>query len=161
MEKQQGQDQSFELRSEKVRSVVGQMPPSILRYGIAAIGVALLCLLVVAYFLPYKQVYRGTLTVRSTPAQGMADSVDIAVLLKFESQPSGLVGAQQLYLQSSVGCFAGQLLQLSAERDTIERQAALCRFRATEIRAIENQTVDFQLVHSSGNLLQKMLGRGM
>ena len=161
MEKQQGQDQSFELRSEKVRSVVGQMPPSILRYGIAVIGVALLCLLVVAYFLPYKQVYRGTLTVRSTQAEGMVDSVDIAVLLKFENRPLGPVSGQQLYLQSSVGCFAGQLLQLSAERDTLERQAALCRFRTIEIRALENQTVDFQLVHTSGNLLQKMLGGGM
>lgn len=57
MEKQKNkQERSFELRSEKVRSIVGQIPSSLVRYGITAIGVVLLCLLAVAYFLPYKQV---------------------------------------------------------------------------------------------------------
>ena len=50
------QERSFELRSEKVRSIVGQIPSSLVRYGITAIGAVLLCLLAVAYFLPYKQV---------------------------------------------------------------------------------------------------------
>jgi hypothetical protein len=54
------QERSFELRSEKVRSIVGQIPPSLVRYGITVIGIVLLCLLAVAYFLPYKQVYSGT-----------------------------------------------------------------------------------------------------
>ena len=50
------QERSFELRSEKVRSIVGQIPSALIRYGITAIGAVLLCLLAVAYFLPYKQV---------------------------------------------------------------------------------------------------------
>ena len=52
MEKQENkQEWSFELRSEKVRSIVGQIPSSLVRYGITAIGAVLLCLLAVAYFL--------------------------------------------------------------------------------------------------------------
>ena len=51
------QERSFELRSEKVRSIVGQIPSSLVRYGITAIGAVLLCLLAIAYFLPYKQVF--------------------------------------------------------------------------------------------------------
>ena len=39
------QERSFELRSEKVRSIVGQIPSSLVRYGITAIGAVLLCLL--------------------------------------------------------------------------------------------------------------------
>jgi hypothetical protein len=41
----------------------------------------------------------------------------------------------------------------------LERQEALCRFKSSEIQSVENQTVDFQIVRTSGNLLQKMLGR--
>ena len=61
-------------------------------------------------------------------------------------------------LQSPYGTFAGQIQDLSSVRDTLERQEALCRFKPSEIKSVENQTVDFQIVHSSGNLLRKMLG---
>lgn len=63
MEEEKKQERSYELRSEKVRSIVGQIPSSLIRYGITAIGVVLLCLFVVGYFLPYKQVYSGTATI--------------------------------------------------------------------------------------------------
>ena len=63
MEEEKKQERSYELRSEKVRSIVGQIPYSLIRYGITAIGVMLLCLFVVGYFLPYKQVYSGTATI--------------------------------------------------------------------------------------------------
>ncbi len=49
------QDADYNLRSEKVRSVVGQVPPSLLRYGIIAIGCVLIVVLLVAFFLPYKK----------------------------------------------------------------------------------------------------------
>lgn len=151
------QERSYELRSEKVRSIVGQIPSSLIRYGITSIGAVLLCLFAVAYFLPYKKVYHGTATVReinNTPS----DSIEIAVLLRFENKSPDNVNGQMIYLQSPYSMFTGQLRDLSAIRDTLERQGALCRFKGTEIKSVENQTVDFQIVHSSGNLLQKMLG---
>lgn len=42
-------EQEFELRSEKVRSIVGQIPSSLVRYGITIIGIILICLFVVVY----------------------------------------------------------------------------------------------------------------
>ena len=48
MEEEKKQERSFELRSEKVRSIVGQIPSSLIRYGITAIGGVLLCLFVIA-----------------------------------------------------------------------------------------------------------------
>ena len=159
MEKQKNkQERSFELRSEKVRSIVGQIPSSLVRYGITAIGVVLLCLLAVAYFLPYKQVYSGTATIHGVTTAAPADSTDITILLKFENKRPGNVNGQIIYLQSPYGTFAGQIRSLSYVRDTLERQEALCRFKPTEIKSVENQTVDFKIVRSSGNLLQKMLG---
>ena len=157
MEEEKKQERSFELRSEKVRSIVEQIPSSLVRYGITTIGTVLLCLFAVAYFLPYKQVYYGTATVReinNTPT----DSIEIAILLRFENKHLENINGQIIYLQSPYETFAGQLRDLFIVRDTLERQEALCRFKSAEIKSVENQTVDFQIVHSSGNLLQKMLG---
>ena len=159
MEKQENkQERSFELRSEKVRSIVGQIPSSLVRYGITAIGAILLFLLAVAYFLPYKQVYLGTATVHGATTATPADSTDITILLKFENKRPDNVNGQMIYLQSPYRTFAGQIRDLSPVRDTLERQKALCRFKSADIKTVENQTVDFQIVSSSGNLLQKMLG---
>ena len=64
-----------------------------------------------------------------------------------------------LCLQLPNGTFTGQIQNLSSVRDTLDRQEILCRFKSSEIKSVENQTLDFQIVHSSGNLLQKILGR--
>lgn len=45
----------IELRSEKVRNIVGKVPPLLLRTGIAVISVIIISLLVSAYFLPYRE----------------------------------------------------------------------------------------------------------
>lgn len=159
MEEEKKQERSYELRSEKVRSIVGQIPSSLIRYGITAIGMVLLCLFAVAYFLPYKQVYSGTATVyqiMNTPV----DSIDIIVLLRFENiQTNNLnVNGQKLYLQTQNCTFVGQIQKLFSVRDVLGRQEALCRFKSDNIKSVENQTVDFQITQYSGNLLQKMLG---
>lgn len=151
------QERSFELRSEKVRSIVGQIPSSLVRYGITAIGVVLLCLFVVAYFLPYKQVYSGTAIIQEAPIT-TSDSTDITILLRFENKQPVNVNRQILYLQTSNGTSVGTIRKLSAVRDTLARQETLCRFKTTEIQPLQNQTVDFKLVVSSSSLLQKLLG---
>jgi hypothetical protein len=43
-----------ELRSAKVRKIIGQVPPALLRYGIMIIGGALLVLVGIAAFIPYQ-----------------------------------------------------------------------------------------------------------
>lgn len=151
------EERSFELRSEKVRSIVGQIPSALVRYGITAIGVVLICLFVVAYFLPYKQVYSGTATIHEITIVP-TDSTDITILLRFENKrPDNAIG-QMLYLHTPDSSFAGQIQNLSSIRDTLEHQEALCSFKSVDIKSVEHQTVDFRLVQSSGNLLQKLFG---
>ena len=157
MKEEKKPERNFELRSEKVRSIVGQIPSSLIRYGITAIGMVLLCLFAVAYYLPYKQVYSGTATIHKTTTTPV-DSTNITILLKFENKRPDKVNGQIICLQSPYRTFAGQIRELPPVRDTFERQKAICRFKVTEIKSVENQTVDFQIVSSSGNLLQKMLG---
>ena len=157
MEEEKKQERSYELRSEKVRSIVGQIPSSLIRYGITAIGMVLLCLFAVAYYLPYKQVYSGTATIHKTTITPV-DSTNITILLKFENKRPDKVNGQMICLQSPYRTFVGQIQDLSSVRDTLERQEAPCRFKSADIKTVENQTVDFQITRTSGNLLQKMLG---
>lgn len=44
----------IELRSEKVRNIIGQVPSVLLRYGISIIGISLLMLVAIAAFIPYQ-----------------------------------------------------------------------------------------------------------
>ena len=157
MEEEEKQVRSFELRSEKVRSIVGQVPSSLTYYGITAIGIVLLCLFVMAYFLPYKQVYSGTAIIKEAPIT-TSDSTDINILLRFDNKQPVNVNRQILYLQTSNGTSVGTIRKLSTVRDTLARQETLCRFKTTEIQPLQNQTVDFKLVVSSSSLLQKLLG---
>lgn len=157
-EKNKKDEKNFELRSEKVRSIVGQIPSSLVRYGITIIGIVLLFLFVIAYFLPYKQVYSGVATIREMKSESPADSVETTVLLKFETKRMNEAEAEQIDLQTPKGSIEGSFMALSSVRDTLERQEARCRFRATDIHTMEHQTVDFRIVRSSGNLLQKILG---
>ena len=43
----------IELRSEKVRKLIGEIPPSLVRWGAAIIAIVFLALLAALCFLPY------------------------------------------------------------------------------------------------------------
>lgn len=48
-------DNKIELRSEKVKHIIGEIPSGIVRYGITIITIVTLGLLVGAYFIPYPE----------------------------------------------------------------------------------------------------------
>jgi hypothetical protein len=60
------QQKDIELRSEKVRNIIGQVPPVLLRYGIAIIGLSLLILVGVSAFIPYQPSIDVEITVTQT-----------------------------------------------------------------------------------------------
>ena len=93
------QQRDYELRSEKVRSIVGQVPSSLVRYGTMVIGVALLCLLAVAYFVPYKQVYSGEAIIFDVP-EAATDSVTLRIDLLFATNRPHSVINQPITLYS-------------------------------------------------------------
>ena len=48
-------DDKIELRSEKIRHIIGEIPSGIVRYGITIITFVILGLLAGAYFIPYPE----------------------------------------------------------------------------------------------------------
>lgn len=57
------QNRQIEIRSEKVRNIIGQVPPVLLRYGISAITFSLLILIFIASIIPYQPTKDTTITV--------------------------------------------------------------------------------------------------
>lgn len=46
--------ENLELRSEKVRNIIGEVPPELVRYGTGLVTFILLTLLLIAFVVPYK-----------------------------------------------------------------------------------------------------------
>ena len=61
---------NIELRSEKVRNIIGKVPPEIIRTGIGDITVILLILILAAFFIPYPENIKATATVTGTDVTG-------------------------------------------------------------------------------------------
>ena len=84
-------DDKIELRSEKVRHIIGEIPSKIVRYGIMIITVVILGLLAGAYFIPYPETIsakvqmtnarQGTIAVPykyvNTLARGMTVNIEV------------------------------------------------------------------------------------
>lgn len=84
-------DNKIELRSEKVRHIIGEIPTRIVRYGITVITIVILGLLIGAYFIPYPEAisakmqmtnaHQGTITVPykyvNTIAKGMTVNIEV------------------------------------------------------------------------------------
>ena len=159
MAEEKKQDRSFELRSEKVRSIVGQIPSSLVRYGISVIGLVVCVFVGVAYLLPYKRVYAGVATIYEFQnITSVADSTEVRLLLRFDSKElSGAFSTLPIQLLTPNNIIKGQLLSLTTTRDTLNRQSSVCRFAIKDIQSLEPQNVDFMSNYSYGNLLQKML----
>lgn len=60
-------NKNIELRSEKVRNIVGKVPPRLLRVGILIISFVIICILTLAYFIPYPQYRDIPVTLYSNP----------------------------------------------------------------------------------------------
>ncbi len=57
----------IELRSEKVRNIVGQIPPVLLRKGIAVISIVIIGVIIGSYFIPYPETLTMSVGLYSLP----------------------------------------------------------------------------------------------
>ena len=69
----------IELRSEKTRKLIGQVPPRLIRGGTAIIAIILLALFAAAYYLPYPQKIYAEMTVIQSDS-----STEFVALFPFE-----------------------------------------------------------------------------
>ena len=59
MEQKERESENIELRSEKVRNVMGKVPPRLVSSGTVILTIIVLALAVAFYKIPYPIIYRG------------------------------------------------------------------------------------------------------
>lgn len=149
------QERSYELRSEKVRSIVGQIPPLLVRYGTIILFAVLLVIFGIAYFIPYKQVYSGTITFYDATTPTSTAYISFANDKALTEVRHPLLFTLHLDGQE----IELQLTQIETRRDTLNRYPAVIEMShpTQEIPDLQNSTFDFTLVESSGSLLSHLL----
>lgn len=68
---------NIELRSEKVRNIIGKVPPEIVKKGIGILSIILLLLVLAAFFVPYPESIKASAIVVGTNETGVYTDVFI------------------------------------------------------------------------------------
>ena len=149
-------DNKIELRSEKVRHIIGEIPSRIVRYGITIITIVMLGLLIGAYFIPYPETisakvqmtnaYQGAITIPykyvNTIARGMTANIE------FEGYDAETYGAAN-----------GMITATShTPRQTAEGSVFMAQVRITDCRykMIKGMMGTASILVSNENVLQRI-----
>lgn len=154
-------DPHLALRSEKVRRVVGQIPPVLVRYGTSIAVLAIAAMLAVAAFLPYKQVLRGTATVHTVADTLASDIVLVDMRLRFDTPMADIARDAITITLTAVNGHSihGALRSLSPHIDTLGRQRVTAAFTPADISPILHSQCAFALTVERGSLLRSLVGR--
>lgn len=150
----------FQLRSEKVRSIVGQVPPALTRYGMTIIAVAVGLILLTAALIPYRQVSTGTAVITSLPEMQPEDSLSVTLRLLPQETITPVRSGSPILLQGEGAAAEGRVNRLSARRDTLGYCTAEATFLRRDLAPLEGSTTDYRITTDSGSLLSHIL-RGL
>lgn len=150
----------FQLRSEKVRSIVGQVPPALTRYGMTIIAVAVGLILLTAALIPYRQVSTGTAVITSLPEMQPEDSLSVTLRLLPQETITPVRSGSPILLQGEGAAAEGRVNRLSARRDTLGYCSAEATFLRGDLAPLEGSTTDYRITTDSGSLLSHIL-RGL
>lgn len=150
-------DLKLALRSEKARSIIGEIPSSLVRYGLFAIAITFALALYIATNIPYRKVYKGTCFIERTQEGGLKP---LEVSLRFDGQGIGSITQAEhgLILSSYTRTYEATLQHLSHDRDGQGRQKALIEIEDLNIPK-GDVTLDFTLSVEKGSILSQILGR--
>ncbi|MDD7469043.1 MAG: hypothetical protein SPI16_05745 [Porphyromonas sp.] len=150
-------DERYQLRSEKVRSIIGQVPPLLTRYGITMLAVAVAALLLAARLIPYRQVYRGEAIVYEVPLCD-EDSVTLRLRVRLDGTPADPGAISGIILSDPSGMAVGTDVRVSAHRDTLGYRTVLARFACPEVRPMAATTLPCTITTDAGPYLYYLFG---
>jgi hypothetical protein len=103
----------IELRSEKVRNIVGQVPPVLLRQGIAIISLVLLLLFAGAYFIPYPETIRINIQLQNATDNEIKAVGYCSPLMKSKLKEGQIVRLELFGYPSNIyGLIEGQIVTI-------------------------------------------------
>ena len=152
-------DNKIELRSEKVKHIIGEIPSGIVRYGITIITIVILGLLVGAYFIPYPETVSAKVQMTNA-RQGTIDipykyvntiTRGMTVNIEFEGYDAETYGAANGIITSTS----------HTPRQTAAGSVFTAQIRITDCRykIISGMTGTASILISNESILQKIVRR--
>lgn len=89
------ENKDIELRSDRVRKIVGKIPPAVDRYGISIIGFLLIVMVGVSMVIPYKETINFTISF--SPEVSCKSGVALVDSQQATSLKTGMVVSFDLY----------------------------------------------------------------
>ena len=121
---------SLDLRSEKVRYIIGRMPSSLIYYGNAIFILSLFFIYMISYHIPYQKQYRGTIYVynNDTLVNNYSDSIETTLLVSFNNNYPKVdnMNTDIIYFISPTKLIKGKILSLRKEKSMNNRYYLIC-----------------------------------
>ncbi|MDD7317439.1 MAG: HlyD family secretion protein [Prevotella sp.] len=152
-------DDKIELRSEKVRHIIGEIPSGIVRYGITIITIVILGLLIGAYFIPYPE----TISAKVQMTNARQGTIDIPY--KYVNTIAGGMTVNiefDGYDAETCGVAKGTITVTShTPRQTAEGSVFNAQIRITDCkyRVVSGMTGTASILVSNGSILQRIVYR--
>ena len=152
-------DNKIELRSEKVRHIIGEIPSKIVRYGITIITFVILGLLVGAYFIPYPE----TISAKVQMTNARQGTIDIPYKYVNTITRGMTVNIEvEGYDAETYGAANGIITSTShTPRQTAAGSVFTAQIRITDCRykIISGMTGTASILISNESILQKIVRR--
>ena len=152
-------DSKIELRSEKVRHIIGEIPSGIVRYGITIITIVILGLLVGAYFIPYPETISAKVQMKN------AHQGTIAVPYKYVNAiAAGMTANIEVegYDAETYGAAKGEITATShTPRQTATGSVFTAQVRITDCKykIVRGMTGTASILVSNESVLQRIIQR--
>ena len=149
-------DDKIELRSEKVRHIIGEIPSRIVRYGITIITIVILGLLVGAYFIPYPEIISAK--VQMTNARQGTIAVPYKYVNTLAREMTVNIEVEG-YDAETYGAANGMITATShTPRQTAEGSVFMAQVRITDCRykMIKGMMGTASILVSNENVLQRI-----
>jgi len=152
-------DDKIELRSEKVRHIIGEIPSRIVRYGITIITIVVLGLLAGAYFIPYPE----TISAKVQMTNARQGTIDIPYKY-VNTITRGMTVSIEIegYDAETYGAAHGIITSTShTPWQTAEGSVFMVQVRITDCKykIISRMTGAASILISNESILQRIIGR--
>lgn len=150
-----GSGRAVELRSEKVRNIIGKIPSALVRYGTIIIGLALLSVVLVSVFIPYRETIPVKISIERSESGILGKTlVSKDQLTKIQIHNNVVINDPQLgYLQAGVSKVSSQ----PSHEDGFMREVEVSFPRSVYDKIQKGDVMEGRIVLSDVSVLRKFL----
>ena len=125
-------EKSIELRSEKVRNIIGQIPSALVRSGTLIICIVLMILFVISTFVPYRETISVQIELKTYPQVHFIHSSETGFFLS-DSIPSTIQVGSTIghimggsFAEKIISPITGNVIMNINDEDSIDKGELLC-----------------------------------